>query len=438
MATINAPKGVPDYVPSRSRDFLFVQEQLSSPARLSGYEYIELPVFESTELFERGVGTSTDVVQKEMYTFTDRGDRSITLRPEGTAGVMRAVIENRLDKGSLPVKLWYRGPFFRAERPQHGRYRQLQQVGVEAIGSVDPIIDAEVIALADQAFRALGLTDFHLDLTSLGCLECRPAYRLKLQEFLATCDLDQETMDRAELNPLRVLDDKREVVTSQLTDAPLMIDSLCDQCQKHYDQVRECLRIFGVQWNEAPRMVRGLDYYTRTTFEFVHGGLGAQSGIGGGGRYDGLMSELGGSELSGIGFGLGVDRTLLACEAEGLTPFRERILDVFVIPVGEESRKPSVSLLVELRADGIASDVCLDNRSIKSAMKVANNTRAPLVIIIGPDELSTSTVVMKNMETGEQQTLSSDPGEIIPVLHETLLTFRTINNNSETKKEDQS
>jgi len=433
VATINAPKGVPDYVPPRSRDFLHVQEQLSSSARLSGYEYIELPVFESTELFERGVGTSTDVVQKEMYTFTDRGDRSITLRPEGTAGVMRAVIENRLDKGALPVKLWYRGPFFRAERPQLGRYRQLQQVGVEAVGSVDSIIDAEVIALADQAYRSLGLKDFHLDLTSLGCSQCRPAYRIKLQEFLGTCDLDQETRERADVNPLRVLDDKREIVSSQMIDAPLMIDSLCNQCQEHYDQVRDFLRIFGVQWNEAPRMVRGLDYYTRTTFEFVHPGLGAQSGIGGGGRYDGLMTELGGSELSGIGFGLGVDRTLLACEAEGLTPFRSRVLDVFVIPVGDQSRKPSVSLLVALRAAGITADVCVDNRSIKSAMKAANLTNAPLVIIIGPDELSSSSVIVKNMTSGDQQSLSSELGTLIPAVHETLRNLQ-----AENRKEDQS
>lgn len=433
MATINAPKGVPDYVPPRSRDFLHVQEQLSSSARISGYEYIELPVFESTELFERGVGTSTDVVQKEMYTFTDRGDRSITLRPEGTAGVMRAIIENRLDKGPLPVKLWYRGPFFRAERPQLGRYRQLQQVGVEAVGSVDPIIDAEVIALADQAYRSLGLKDFHLDLTSLGCSQCRPAYRVKLQEFLGTCDLDLETKERADLNPLRVLDDKREIVSSQMIGAPLMIDSLCNQCQEHYDQVRDFLRIFGVQWNEAPRMVRGLDYYTRTTFEFVHPGLGAQSGIGGGGRYDGLMNELGGSELSGIGFGLGVDRTLLACEAEGLTPFSARTLDVFVIPVGGQSREPSVSLLVALRAAGIVADVCVDNRSIKSAMKAANVTNAPLVIIIGPDELSSSSVIVKNMASGEQQILSSEPASVIPSVQEILR-----NTQAENRKEDQS
>jgi len=438
MGAINAPKGVPDYVPPRSRDFLHVQEQLCASARLSGYEYIELPVFEATELFERGVGTSTDVVQKEMYTFTDRGDRSLTLRPEGTAGVVRAVIENRLDKGSLPVKLWYRGPFFRAERPQHGRYRQLQQVGVEAIGSVDPIIDAEVIAIADQSYRSLGLRNFRLDLTSLGCAQCRPGYRLRLQEFLATCDLDQETRERTELNPLRILDDKREQVALQLVEAPLMIDSLCQPCQQHYDQVRELLRIFGVHWIEAPRMVRGLDYYTRTTFEFVHPGLGAQSGIGGGGRYDGLMAELGGSELSGIGFGLGVDRTLLACEAEGLTPMSGRVIDVFVVPVGVESREPGISLLVHLRAAGIASDICVDNRSMKSAMKAANNTSAPLALILGSDELDAQSVVMKNMMSGEQHSLPNELGTLIPAILRDLESMRVDPTQHDTMKKEQS
>ena len=428
MASINAPKGVPDYVPPRSRDFYRVQESLSGSARRSGYEYIELPVFESTELYERGVGTSTDVVQKEMYTFTDRGDRSITLRPEGTAGVMRAVIENRLDKGALPVKLWYRGPFFRAERPQHGRYRQLQQVGVEAIGSVDPIIDAEVIAIADQSFRSLGLNGFHLELTSLGCKECRPAYRAKLQEFLSGCDLDPETRERANVNPLRVLDDKREVVQAQLIQVPLMIDSLCDSCQAHYDEVRAYLRIFGVDWNEAPRMVRGLDYYTRTTFEFVHPELGAQSGIGGGGRYDGLMSELGGSELSGIGFGLGVDRTLLACEAEGLTPLIDQTVDIFVIPVGEEAREPAVSLLVGLRNAGLSADISVDNRGIKSAMKVANGMKAPAVLILGPDEIKSGSIIVKDMDSGDQVTVSLEIVQLVQMLQRDL----------HTKKEDES
>lgn len=409
---INAPKGVPDYSPPRSRDFLAVREALSSAGSHAGYEYIELPVFESTELYVRGVGESTDVVSKEMYTFSDRGDRSITLRPEGTAGVMRSVIENRLDKGPLPVKLWYAGPFFRAERPQHGRYRQLQQVGVEAIGSDDPAVDAEVISLAYFAFKSLGLKDFHLDLTSLGCNDCRPHYRIVLQEFLGGLDLDEETKERARINPLRVLDDKREQVQAQLEQAPLMMTHLCENCSEHYARVRAYLEASGVIWQENPRMVRGLDYYTRTTFEFVHHGLGAQSGIGGGGRYDGLMSELGGSELSGIGYGLGVDRTLLACEAEGLTPFHSSIIDLYIIPIGQQAQLPAFSLMSKLRASGLACDMSFDARSMKSAMKNADRSGAPYVALLGDDEVAAGLVTLKSMATGDQERIALDAESI--------------------------
>jgi histidyl-tRNA synthetase len=409
---INAPKGVPDYSPPRSRDFLAVREALSSAGSHAGYDYIELPVFESTELYVRGVGESTDVVSKEMYTFSDRGDRSITLRPEGTAGVMRSVIENRLDKGPLPVKLWYAGPFFRAERPQHGRYRQLQQVGVEAIGSDDPAVDAEVISLAYFAFKSLGLKDFHLDLTSLGCNDCRPHYRIVLQEFLGGLDLDEETKERARINPLRVLDDKREQVQAQLEQAPLMMTHLCENCSEHYARVRAYLEASGVIWQENPRMVRGLDYYTRTTFEFVHHGLGAQSGIGGGGRYDGLMSELGGSELSGIGYGLGVDRTLLACEAEGLTPFHSSIIDLYIIPIGQQAQLPAFSLMSKLRASGLACDMSFDARSMKSAMKNADRSGAPYVALLGDDEVAAGLVTLKSMATGDQERIALDAESI--------------------------
>jgi len=288
---IAAPKGVPEYLPPDSAAFLAIRDALTRPAVLAGYGYVELPVFEETALFVRGVGESTDVVSKEMYTFEDRGGRSLTLRPEGTAGVIRSVIEHGLDRGQLPVKLWYAGPFFRAERPQHGRYRQLQQFGIEAIGSDDPALDAEVIAIADDGYRSLGLTGYRLELTSLGCARCRPAYREKLTAFLAGLDLDEATQERARVNPLRVLDDKREQVRSQLDDAPLMLDNLCEECASHFAAVRTLLEGLDVKYEINARMVRGLDYYTRTTFEFVHDGLGAQSGIGGGGRYDGLMAS---------------------------------------------------------------------------------------------------------------------------------------------------
>src|SRR3954470_20680399 len=251
---IAAPKGVPEYLPPVSAAWLAIKDTLARQATLAGYGYIELPVFEDTALFVRGVGESTDVVSKEMYTFTDPGDRSISLRPEGTAGVIRSVIEHGMDRGGLPVKLWYAGPFFRAERPQHGRYRQFHQVGVEAVGVDDPALDAEVIAIGDEAFRGLGLRQYQLSLTSLGDDNCRPAYRERLQQFLAGLDLDADTRRRAAIHPLRVLDDKREAGQKQLAHAPLMVDNLCDACQAHYDEVREHLRSLSVGWTEAPRL----------------------------------------------------------------------------------------------------------------------------------------------------------------------------------------
>ncbi len=352
----------------------------------------------------RGVGESTDVVSKEMYTFEDRGGRTMGLRPEGTAGVMRAVIEHSLDRGQLPVKLWYAGPFFRAERPQHGRYRQLQQVGVEAIGSDDPALDAEVIAMADEAFRSLGLTDYTLLLTSLGCAACRPAYRAALQAFLADLDLDEATRERAAVNPLRVLDDKRESVQRQLLDAPLMPQFWCEQCTEHYDQTRQFLREAQVAWTEAPRLVRGLDYYTRTTFEFSHARLGAQSGIGGGGRYDGLMAALGGQELSGIGFGIGTDRTLLACRAEGLDVGPAARCEVFLVPLGEPARRFCAGLAPELRRAGVRNDMAFGGRALKGAMKAADRSGARVAVIVGDSELAADEVVLKDLSSGRQWT----------------------------------
>ncbi|MEZ5116922.1 MAG: histidine--tRNA ligase [Candidatus Nanopelagicales bacterium] len=407
-AMFRAPKGVPEYYPPESAAFLAVRDALSAPARNAGYGYIELPVFEDTGLFVRGVGESTDVVSKEMYTFTDRGDRSISLRPEGTAGVMRAVVEHGLDRGALPVKLWYAGPFFRAERPQFGRYRQLQQVGVEAIGSDDPALDAEVIAIADEGYRSLGLRDYRLLLTSLGCAVCRPPYRELLQAFLRGLDLDEETRQRAEANPLRVLDDKRASVQAQLTDAPLMADHLCADCQAHYDAVRGYLRDLDVAWEEAARLVRGLDYYTRTTFEFQHDGLGAQSGIGGGGRYDGLMADIGGPELSGIGFGLGTDRTYLACRAEGLTPGDAARCDVFLVPLGAEAKSRLVALAGALRTAGVRVDLAYGDRGMKGAMKAADRSGAAHTVILGDRDLESGTAQVKDMTTGEQTAVPLD------------------------------
>lgn len=405
---LKAPKGVPDYAPPTSAGFVSVRDAVTSAARRAGYGHIELPIFEDTTLFARGVGESTDVVAKEMYTFSDRGGRSVTLRPEGTAGVMRAVIENGLDRGQLPVKLCYAGPFFRYERPQAGRYRQLQQVGIEAIGVDDPALDAEVIAVADEAFRSLGLTGFRLELTSLGDDSCRPEYREKLQNFLAGLDLDEATRERARINPLRVLDDKRPEVREQLADAPLMIDNLSGASAAHFAAVRSHLDALGVPYEINPRMVRGLDYYTKTTFEFVHDGLGAQSGIGGGGRYDGLMEQLGGQALSGIGFGIGVDRTMLALQAEGIDPSAAGRVDVYGVAIGPEAKAAMVPVLAALRERGVRADMAYGDRGMKGAFKAADRSGAGVTLVVGSDELEAGTVVVKTMATGEQHAVPLD------------------------------
>lgn len=404
--TFSAPKGIPDYFPPNSAEFVAVREGLLGAARAAGYGHIELPIFEDTGLFARGVGESTDVVSKEMYTFSDRGDRSVTLRPKGTAGVMRAVIEHGLDRGALPVKLAYAGPFFRYERPQAGRYRQLQQVGVEAIGVDDPALDAEVIAVADAGFRALGLTGFRLEITSLGDDTCRPQYRELLQHFLFALPLDEDTRRRAEINPLRVLDDKRPEVREMTADAPLMLDHLSDSAKQHFDEVLAYLDVMNVPYLVNPRMVRGLDYYTKTTFEFVHDGLGAQSGIGGGGRYDGLMEQLGGQALSGIGFGLGVDRTVLALAAEGKTAGTTSRCQVFGIPMGAAAKLAIVDIAAQLRERGIAVDMAYGNRGMKGAMKAADRSGARYALVLGDQELSAESIVMKDLSNGEQETVA--------------------------------
>lgn len=402
MSDFQAPKGVPDYLPPESAEFVAVRDGLLSAARVAGYGDVELPVFEDTALFARGVGESTDVVSKEMYTFADRGDRSVTLRPEGTAGVMRAVIEHGLDRGALPVKLCYAGPFFRYERPQAGRYRQLQQVGIEAIGVDDPALDAEVIAVADAGFRSLGLEGFRLEITSLGDDTCRPQYRLLLQDFLAGLDLDEATRVRAAVNPLRVLDDKRAHVRELTADAPVMLDHLSDAAGRHFATVLAHLDALRVPYTVNPRLVRGLDYYTKTTFEFVHDGLGAQSGIGGGGRYDGLMAQLGGQDLSGIGFGLGVDRTVLALRAEGKQVGARARCEVFGVPLGERAKLELAQVAAGLRTAGVRVDLAYGDRGIKGAMRAADRSGARLALVAGDRDIEAGTVGIKDLNTGDQ------------------------------------
>ncbi len=395
-------------MPPDSERFLAVRIALSAPARRAGYGYIELPIFEDTALFVRGVGESTDVVGKEMYTFTDRGDRSLTLRPEGTASVVRAAIEHGVLQGTLPVKLWYAGPFFRAERPQQGRYRQFQQVGIEALGVNDPALDAETIALADEALRSLGLSNFRILLNCLGDAESRPGYREKLLTFLRGLDLDEATQARAEANPLRVLDDKRPQVQRQLADAPLIVDSLSDSAAQHHQQVRAYLNDLGIAFEDAPKLVRGLDYYTGTTFEVVHDGLGAQSAIGGGGSYDSLIGDLGGPDLPGIGFALGVDRTLLACDAEGIDLGAHPSCDVFLVPLGVGAKQVLVKLAAELRMAGIRVDMAFGDRGMKGAMRAADRAGARIALLVGDREISSGVATVKDLATSEQVEVSAD------------------------------
>ena len=402
---IQAPTGVSEYAPPLSAAFEWVRESLIAPAKLAGYQLMELPVFEDTSLFSRGVGESTDVVSKEMYTFEDRGGRSITLRPEGTAGVMRAVIEKGLDRGQLPVKVWYSGAFFRAERPQAGRYRQFYQVGIEAIGLDDPAIDAEVIAIADNGFKSLGLKNYRLEITSLGDAQSRAAHRVDLLSYIAKLDLDEATAARAAINPLRLFDDKRPEMKEAMAKAPLLLDYLSPESAENFRQVKSYLDALGIKYFVNPRMVRGLDYYTGTTFEFIHDGLGAQSGIGGGGRYDGLMEILGGQALSGIGFGLGVDRALLAAQAEGVLAENQFSSDLFIIPLGENQKGPALSIASKLRNSGIRTEIAFGDRALKGAMKAADKSGSAYVIVLGDSELASGSVELKRMSDGSTRSV---------------------------------
>ncbi|MER5177790.1 histidine--tRNA ligase [Streptomyces sp. NPDC002896] len=409
MSTFKAPKGTYDLIPPDSATYLAVREAIAAPLKNSGYGYIETPGFENVELFARGVGESTDIVTKEMYAFTTKGGDELALRPEGTASVLRAALEANLHKaGNLPVKLWYSGSYYRYERPQKGRYRHFSQVGAEAIGAEDPALDAELIILADQAYRSLGLSNFRILLNSLGDKECRPVYRAALQEFLRGLDLDEDTRRRIDINPLRVLDDKRDEVQKQLVGAPLLGDYLCDSCKAYHAEVRELITAAGVAYEDDPKLVRGLDYYTRTTFEFVHDGLGSQSAVGGGGRYDGLSEMIGGPSLPSVGWALGVDRTVLALQAEGIELDIPAGTSVYAVPLGEEARRVLFGVVTELRKAGVAADFAYGGRGLKGAMKSANRSGARYTVVAGERDLAEGVVQLKDMESGEQDAVALD------------------------------
>lgn len=401
----SGPRGTKDILPDASGCWQYIEQTVRDVCRNYGYSEIRTPVFEHTELFLRGIGETTDIVEKEMYTFTDRGERSLTLRPENTAAVVRSFLEHKLYAGPQPVKLYYTGPMFRYDRPQAGRYRQFHQFGIEAIGSANFAIDAEVIALAEQFLRRVGLTDLKLFINSVGCPLCRPVHRTALQDFLrdklpGLCSDCQSRFDR---NPLRILDCKNSKCSELTQGAPEIGSCLCHDCSTHFDGLQSLLTAAGIDYIVNPRLVRGLDYYTKTAFEIQYSPLGAQSAVCGGGRYDGLIAECGGQPTPGIGFAIGLERVILALEKQGIVTQSKGDIAVFVAPLGAKAQAAAFRLLCELREQGIASDMDYMNRSLKGQMKYANKYPAAFVAIIGDEEVEQNKVMLKNMQTGEQQ-----------------------------------
>ncbi|WP_018085636.1 histidine--tRNA ligase [Desulfurispora thermophila] len=406
----NRPRGTNDILPAEINKWYYLEETFRQVCHQYGYGEIRLPIFEHTELFVRGMGDTTDVVEKEMYTFNDRGGRSITLRPEGTAGAVRAYLENNLYAGPQPVKMYYLGPMFRYDRPQAGRYRQFHQVGIEAFGSHDPGLDAEIMALAMDYYTRLGLSGLSLQVNSVGCPQCRPVLRQRLQEFFAPHmnQLCPECRSRYHRNPLRLLDCKNEKCQELGKGAPSALDCLCPDCAAHFAAVRHQLDLLGVAYQVNPRLVRGLDYYTHTAFEILVGGIGAQSAIGGGGRYNGLVEICGGPPTPGIGFALGLERIILARESQGLTWPRTRPLDVFVAVADAAASDRAVRILADLRAGGLAADRDYLGRSLKAQMKQAGRLNPAYTVIAGSQELEQGRVAVKDMASGEQQTVPLD------------------------------
>jgi len=414
LAKITAPRGTKDVLPSESYKWNYLESTLRKAAADFGYKEIRFPTFEHTELFLRGVGDTTDVVQKEMYTFEDKGGRSITLRPEGTASVVRSYIENSIFAGGLPVKVYYIAPNFRYEKPQAGRLREHHQFGVEHFGTSDASADAELIALAYVFLKRLGIKGVKLELNSIGCPQCKPAYHEALkgyfegrkEELCGTC------LERLEKNPLRILDCKSPVCGEIANGAPKCIDHLCPECKAHFEKVCACLDELGIEYTVNPRIVRGLDYYTRTVFEFTSDSLGAQATVCGGGRYDGLVSTLGGAETAGLGFGSGLERLLLVMEAQGIEIPEDDRTDVFICALGEKAQMAAFKLVHELRLLGVGAQRDTLFRSVKGQMKYANKLGARYTIVLGDDELEKGRAVLRNMDGGEEKEIAVSASEI--------------------------
>ncbi len=402
-----APKGTADMLPATGRAWEHLTRVAQELFARYGYEPIYTPLFEHTEVFTRGIGESTDIVSKEMYTFEDKGNRSITLRPEGTASVVRAALEHNLTANGQAVKLYYAGPMFRYERPQKGRLRQFWQIGAELIGAAEPTADAELITLLWRFFEACGIParNMQLLINSMGDENCRPAYREKVAGFIRTnsADLCEECNRRAETNPLRAFDCKNEACREIMAGGPLLRDELCDECTEHYSAVKGLLEELGIPFVEDPSLVRGLDYYTRTVFEVkVEAGLGSQNAIGGGGRYDRLMQEYGGPPTPGLGFALGFERTLLAMEAAGAGVDSPPLAEVYVARVDDSVGDVAFAVLCALRDAGIAAEGDHQGRSLKSQFKQADRLGARIVLVVGPDELAAGEVTLRDMTTKEE------------------------------------
>lgn len=420
---ISGPRGTHDILPDESALWYYIETNLRQMAELYGYSEVRLPIFEHTELFERGVGDSTDIVQKEMYTFEDRGKRSLTLRPEGTASCARAFIEHKVYNQAQPTKWYYIGPMFRYDRPQAGRYRQFHQFGVEAFGSQDPNVDAEVIAILVRIVEKLGIKNAELHLNTVGCPDCRPLYRERLLQYLTPFagELCNDCQQRLNKNPLRVLDCKTTHCREVVKDHPTLHSYLCERCGQHFEQVKSMLSSYKVDFVLDSQLVRGLDYYTRTAFELLIPDLGAQAAVGGGGRYDGLIEECGGPPTPGIGFAMGLERLLLAARKQASQAWKiPPVMEVFVAVADKEYDRDACLLLDRIRQAGIKADKDYLDRSLKAQMKYAGKNEARLVVVIGEDEIKNDCYILRDMKAKEQQDVPSS--QIIDRIKSILVT----------------
>ena len=410
MEKLKAIKGTYDILPEDALLWQYIEENIRDICNLYGYGEIRMPVFESTELFARGVGDTTDVVQKEMYTFTDKGNRSITLRPEGTAGVVRSVLEHSLLAGALPLKLFYTITCYRNEKPQAGRYREFRQFGVEAFGSSDNSLDAEIISLAVNFLSRMGLKGLKVKINSIGCPKCRAEYNNALKVYLGEhlSELCPTCNTRFEKNPMRIIDCKEEKCKAAAKGAPRLLNYICDECREHFEGLKNNLELMGIDYEIDADIVRGLDYYTKTVFEITSSDLGAQSTVCGGGRYDGLVEQLGGQPTPGIGFGLGIERLILCMKAQGVDiPSVEKQM-LFICNMGDNAKQFAVKMTNDLRCAGISASCDNMKKSLKAQMKYADKLGCKYTVIIGDNEIETGVCSLKNMTTGENTEMKID------------------------------